>query len=402
MSEFSCSYHIRTDDLSGTAKKLKAAGLAGLAFGPANGWLTFVPYEEHSSYSAGAPDAFAKVLSRALNAPVLHYLFGEDHGWGFLLVNPDMRVSGFEASWDPEPRENFSALDLDLLSPFVDVKKVEPYLRDFDIERAFDLEPAFRFAEALGLPSFRWLSPSLVQIDTDHFLADGAKKIGEKPRSVLDPIEGLKRNLPLPRPDLSAREAFALIDPFVTNSDIGWYPVKIGFSGALNRDGRLSVGVGAWEPSYIRESGGSFIRASLFFNGNLSFTKRDDPALALMNPRPRPLPDDWLDSTEISSIVARVLAPRELNDDFSLSLKLESDADGSARWIVERHILEREARTTHRLYAFATTGVVAFEMFEQTVRQTLFKLRIKKTAQGGDWVDVPVKDGDFDLATALA
>jgi hypothetical protein len=292
-------------------------------------------------------------------------------------------------------------LDLDLLKPFVDVRKIEPYLRDFDFERALDLEPAYRFAEALRLPAFRWLSPRYVQLDTDCFLAQGARKVGVEPEAVTDPIEDVKRTLSLTRPDLSAREAFALIDPFVTNSGKGWYPVRIGYSGALNRDGRLSVGVGAWEPSYILDRGGSFIRAALFFNGNLSFKKNNDSALARMSPRLQALPSDWLDSTEISNIVARIPPPRELTENFSISMKLESIVDGAARWIVERRSLEREARTTHRLYILATTGVVAAEMFEQTVRQALFKLRVRKTAQGGDWIDVAVKDGDFELDAAL-
>jgi len=38
-----------------------------------------------------------------------------------------------------------------------------------------------RFAELLGLPAYEWLSPHLVQDDTPHFLAHGAREIGTKP-----------------------------------------------------------------------------------------------------------------------------------------------------------------------------------------------------------------------------
>jgi hypothetical protein len=42
MSEFSISFHIRFGD--GHEELLRAAKLSGVTFGPANGWLTFVPY----------------------------------------------------------------------------------------------------------------------------------------------------------------------------------------------------------------------------------------------------------------------------------------------------------------------------------------------------------------------
>jgi hypothetical protein len=44
MSEFSISFHIRLGDGHEVSKLLPAAKLSGVTFGPANGWLTFVPY----------------------------------------------------------------------------------------------------------------------------------------------------------------------------------------------------------------------------------------------------------------------------------------------------------------------------------------------------------------------
>ena len=43
MSEFSVSYHIRLAEGIDAQKLLRQAKAAGIVFGPANDWLTFVP-----------------------------------------------------------------------------------------------------------------------------------------------------------------------------------------------------------------------------------------------------------------------------------------------------------------------------------------------------------------------
>jgi hypothetical protein len=52
VSEFSRSFHIRTSSASKTERCLRESKMSGLLFGPANGWLTFVPYP----HSDGLPD----------------------------------------------------------------------------------------------------------------------------------------------------------------------------------------------------------------------------------------------------------------------------------------------------------------------------------------------------------
>jgi hypothetical protein len=84
MSEFSSSYHIRTEDSQVIERLLRRAKISGIAFGPANGWLTFVPYGDLPAYRR-LPDAadFTADISRAVGCPVLHYRYAEDHGWTF-------------------------------------------------------------------------------------------------------------------------------------------------------------------------------------------------------------------------------------------------------------------------------------------------------------------------------
>ena len=76
MSESSESFHIRTADPKATASRLRAVKCAGLIFGPANGWLTFVPYAQLKTFQRfRMSGGFARRLCRDLGATVLHYVY---------------------------------------------------------------------------------------------------------------------------------------------------------------------------------------------------------------------------------------------------------------------------------------------------------------------------------------
>jgi hypothetical protein len=89
MSEFSISFHIRVNDSDDVEARLLRAKLSGLVFGPANGWLTFVPYGGANPFAYVDGDWFAENLSNVTGCPVLSYCYGEDRGWTFSLVRPD-------------------------------------------------------------------------------------------------------------------------------------------------------------------------------------------------------------------------------------------------------------------------------------------------------------------------
>jgi hypothetical protein len=89
VSEFSSSYHIRTADPREAERRLRRAKISGVVFGPANGWLTFVPYANLPALQRRADSGhFALDLSRVTDSAVLHYRYGEDHGWTFALARP--------------------------------------------------------------------------------------------------------------------------------------------------------------------------------------------------------------------------------------------------------------------------------------------------------------------------
>ena len=181
MSEFSISFHIRVDDRADVEALLLGAKLGGLVFGPANGWLTFVPYGGANPFEYVDGDWFAESLCNVTGCRVLFYCYGEDHGWTFSLLRPDQPLVKFACWWDPSASVERDQFDPQALAPFVALDRLEPVLREFDAMAALHERPAHRFAELLGLPAYEWLSPHLVQDDTPHFLAHGAREIGTKP-----------------------------------------------------------------------------------------------------------------------------------------------------------------------------------------------------------------------------
>jgi hypothetical protein len=155
LSEFSSSYHIRTENARKTQQRLRQSKISGIVFGPANGWLSFVPYENLPAYEQRGDGDFALFLGQILDSTILHYRYGEDHGWTFTLVRPGMPPVNYARWWDPAPGEDRNQLDTNALAPFVSPDALLPLLRGFDNAAAADREPAYRFAELLKLPAYK-------------------------------------------------------------------------------------------------------------------------------------------------------------------------------------------------------------------------------------------------------
>src|SRR5690348_10513705 len=112
------------------------------------------------------------------------------------------------------------------------------------------------------------------------------------------------RNLSLGRPQLSAREAFALMDPFIKSFDPSWSLIRISVDGSgVTPDGRLEINNGRWSLWYRDPTKSRGLRSSLFASGNLSF--EDIPVfLTDAAQTAQPLPDQWSDSPEVAMIIA--------------------------------------------------------------------------------------------------
>lgn len=389
MSEFSESYHIRTNDPADTKQRLRRARLAGIVFGPSNGWLTFIPYEDLKCFSQGS--SFAQQLSRVLGTVVLHYNYAEDYGWSFAVVQPDGSRDSFACWWEPEQAIERDQLDLRALTSFAPNEAIEPLLQQFDTATASRQKPAYRFAQLLRLLAYEWLSPHLAQHHTADLLSQGGSKVGTKPPTTAERLHlPPARALMVPRPDLSAREAFDIVRPFMSKFQSTWFLAGAFGEGAIRHDGRLHAGAGAWHFTYRTGQGTDFIEAWLFFNGNLSFRGRTEPAvIAAEMPRSTPVSNDWIDSTKVAEIIRREPILDGLGEDYSILLSFRSIAGTPLVWQATRLFDHRFGTSIHRFAIDATSGAILFETFDRIERNKRIEARRRTRSQDGDWEEVP-------------
>ena len=131
------------------------------------------------------------------------------------MVKPGQFLGLFSCAWDHEPIAVYDNLDRQTLEEIVHAPSVERFLRE--TEPSVDKTPlAFGFAEAIGLPAYRWLSPRYIEKDTQHYVDAGARKIGRKPSPAPKTALPSPVKLELPQTDLTAREALALLVPIMT------------------------------------------------------------------------------------------------------------------------------------------------------------------------------------------
>ena len=314
MSETSESYHIRTADPKAAIKKLRSANFAGLVFPPEAGWLTFIPYD------TGPSDAERKLkaLANTTGNPVLWYLYAEDFGWGVSIGEPQKDAAQFNAHWDGEsgrsqPDEFLAALNaLELNTEQADA--VREIFQTADVAD-FEAPPAYRFAEIVGLPAYKWISPHYVTVDTDEFLGDGARKIGRKPKQNENRIPApANRTVNIPDHGLSARDVIEIVDPIMVRFGDEWNLAEV--CGSIEMDGRTPEGNWIWWIFYLTTGLDRQIRIELWQDGRLTFEGMgrpedlpDDPE----QPDLVPFPTEWLDTPDIMS-----------------SLKADLDAHGVA------------------------------------------------------------------------
>jgi len=401
MSEFSDSYHIRTDDPAKVKQLLRQARLAGIIFGPSGGWLTFIPYEELTAYRRSmVGDAFTVQLSRVLSATVLHYNFSEDHGWSFAVARPGEKLNRFACWWDPEPTIEREQLDLGQLASIANLEALAPLLQGFDATTAHSRRPAYRFAEQLRLPTYKWLSPNLAQHHTDDLIAQGGSKLGTKPPSAAERLQlPPARKIELPRPDLSAREALELITPFVCSFGTAWRVAGLFGGGRLKQDGRLEPGVGVWQFTYMNpeDRSGDAVGVWLFFNGNLSFHGQSATGQVPSGRRGiEPLEGNWLDSSEIAEIVDGEPRPDGIKEDYSLSMSLRPIDGAPLMWEVTRLSVghpHASGMVRHVLVVDAATGEVVFETLERREHGKAIHARQRRRWEGTEWENIPA-NGD--------
>jgi len=87
MSEFSCSYHLKSESIDDCVSLIKRANVSGYIFPPKDGWVSFVTDEPDFEFSENLIGANEGVLLNFSNA--------EDHGWSFEIYNGKEKVCQF-------------------------------------------------------------------------------------------------------------------------------------------------------------------------------------------------------------------------------------------------------------------------------------------------------------------
>lgn len=156
MSEFSESYHLRSERQEDAVELLRRAKLKGYVYQPVNGWVTFL-----AEQGVFEPD---RRIVDAARQSLLHYVSAEDHGWSFALFDGAKVVSGYRCEWDDDIRADdsqYSRAALQNLIPPLQsalLDDFEKQLHPTDFDELFEADPSKVFARALGLTHYDWLS----------------------------------------------------------------------------------------------------------------------------------------------------------------------------------------------------------------------------------------------------
>jgi hypothetical protein len=90
MSEFSESYHLRSERAEDAVELLRRAKRKGYVYQPVSGWVTFVAEK-------GVFEPDERIVAAATH-PLLHYVSAEDHGWSFALYDSTRVVCAYHSS----------------------------------------------------------------------------------------------------------------------------------------------------------------------------------------------------------------------------------------------------------------------------------------------------------------
>jgi hypothetical protein len=170
MSEFSESYHIRSEHAKDAIELLHRAKRKGYVYQPVNGWVTFLVEE-------GAFEPDERIVAASIQ-PLLHYVSAADHGWSFRLYDRTRVVSAYRCDWDDDIMFDDSKYSRTALQQFVPslqlslLDNFERWLHPKDFDEISETDPSKMFAEALGLEHYDWLSYDYIASDLQDSPAD--------------------------------------------------------------------------------------------------------------------------------------------------------------------------------------------------------------------------------------
>ena len=163
MSEFSESYHLRSERQEDAVELLRRAKLKGYVYQPVSSWVTFL-----AEQGVFEPD---RRIVEAARQPLLHYVSAEDHGWSFALYDGTKVVCAYRCEWDDDITANDSQYSRTVLQKLVPslqaalLVEFEQQLHPTDFDELFAADPSKIFARAIGLAHYDWLSYNLLAHD---------------------------------------------------------------------------------------------------------------------------------------------------------------------------------------------------------------------------------------------
>ncbi|MBP1999958.1 hypothetical protein J2Z69_000977 [Paenibacillus shirakamiensis] len=169
MSEFSQSYHLRTNDKEEAVMLIKRTGKHGYVFEPQNGWVTFVIADGDFSVDE-------QVIIHNTGR-IVHYVFTEDHFWEFLVYDKQELIFAYHCNWEEEELAiKASQINLSVLQQLATEQgnqsdDLEQMFNITDIEDLFELEmhPAYVVTERSGIEHYQWLSYNYIQEDPSAY-----------------------------------------------------------------------------------------------------------------------------------------------------------------------------------------------------------------------------------------
>ncbi|MBC8050796.1 MAG: hypothetical protein H7X92_11740 [Chitinophagales bacterium] len=318
---------------------------------------------------------------------MLSYLYAEDHAWSFSYFQNRKLQSAFACWWDTKPGIDQDHLNLASLEQFAPLHKLEGLFVGFDINMANEESPAYRFAELLKLPAYRWISPSIAESDTADLVKQGWRKLGSKPRdpSILFQVP-LNRRIDLPRPDLSAREALAIVAPYMARFEAPWHLFRLSVQGRTTSEGRNDAVVGCWRFYYRKGFSGDVIEVWIFGNGNLGFKGMRVDQDAIGPPRKLVGQGDWMDSTEIMACVNEFEKPSGLDSIYTGIMTLDFQKHARLMWELSLGSENRDAECANwDISVDALDGELVAEILSKRFG---YKIKpVKFRIQGQNWED---------------
>lgn len=168
MSEFSESYHLRSERAEDAVELLRRVKRQGYVFPSVNGWVSFVADE-------GNFEPEERIVAAA-SQPLLHFVSAEDHGWSFTLFDRGKVVCSYNCAWENDitvDDSEYSRAALEQLVPSADSESLDEFERRMhptDFDELLGANTSRILAEALGLEHYEWLSYDYVATDgpDDH------------------------------------------------------------------------------------------------------------------------------------------------------------------------------------------------------------------------------------------